>query len=104
VCVGEILAGWVSIQHWSWGSRHLVKADGILVGKISGKEYSLSNNWDYIEFVPLSSNSQKHKLVPTLMLRDGNKLVAKIHQTFLGYYNENGDFVRTVENENVDCK
>ncbi len=43
-CLGETIAGTCELTHFTWGGRHLVKLDGILIGQTSEKEYSLSTN------------------------------------------------------------
>jgi hypothetical protein len=101
-CLTETISGTLILQHYTWGDRHLVKAEGTMTGDITGKEYYLSTSWDYVEIIP--GNPPFIKWIRTLMLRDGNKLVLKIHQTIQGTIDENGNYVVRVDKENVDCK
>jgi hypothetical protein len=105
-CLDETLTGTCVLTNFTWDGtgRHLVKLDGILIGQTSHKEYSVTTNWDYIEVNPNSGYPPFYKWIQTLMVRDGNKLVAKIHQTFHAYFDENGEYIIQVDDYKIDCK
>jgi hypothetical protein len=84
--------------------RHLVKADGTLIGDGTGKEYTLDTNWDYLEYVPSSGQAPFYKWVQTRRLRDGNKLVAIGHWTYHATIDENGVVIPIIEKGFCDCK
>ena len=83
-CIGEALSGSFPVSAYWLNGKYFERADGVLYGETSGKEYTLRWNWMYRGHGSIHAWTMGF-VAPLTVWLDG-KLVGTFHQAFKGTY------------------